>query len=228
MFRKSMCMAMFFLVIFLTACGSKEPIYIEGEEYIKAAMEEYRGLDSATMEISDEDTGTIISRFDFMYDGNTQIYMLKGSVENPEYIEYNDGKQLWISDGEKSETYGKISKYFKKYTRKNPNPNASTGIFFFQPDYIADAEVTVEDDFITVLYTYDNEALGNRINVNTETSSLDLYQTEYVFDPDGNFLELYQRSKITENGNALTSNYAVRITNKNSVSLDNNYITTAD
>ena len=219
MFKKIMVMITAVGMLLLVGCGKKEKPPIEGDEYVYAAMQDYVNLDSGKLTITDDEKDEVVSEFTFLYNGKVCTYVLNGTFGNKDYVEYNNGKKMWVNDGksEKTYTYSRYSPYFKKYTRKKPNPNASTGIFFFEPDFVAEVKTIDTEEGKTILYTYDINTLGDKMGLNTEMTSLELYETEFVFDKDNKFVELIEKSRVKNGEETIVSDFSIKVSNKNEI-----------
>ncbi|MEG0615023.1 MAG: hypothetical protein RR540_04640 [Oscillospiraceae bacterium] len=194
-----------------TACGQPE---VDGDELIHTAKAEYKALESGKLTISDEDSGETQSEFVFKYDKKTLIFAFKSQKDEQDYFEYNDGKSMKFQvKGEVSE-YKWPSKNFTKYTKKKPHPNASTGIFFFEPDCVSSAKVEETDGGKTVTYAYDIGKLSKKMAVETSDGKMTEFSTEYHFDSDGNFAELLEKSTF-DSGKSHC--YSIKISDRDSV-----------
>ena len=205
-----------FIVIFiplvLSSCGEKQDD-APGAELIKSAKEAYEKLDSARLVIKDCDSGEVKQEFIFRYEGNVLTYSFKSVSSSGVYCEYNDGKSLQIENGGEVKTYKWPSGNFKKYKRSKTHPNASGGIFFYEPSCISKVSVNPSGDGTMVDYEYDVKSLSKKMQTSTSEGKMTAFQTRYIFDGDGNFSMLYETSTF---GDAVHT-YTIEILDKNAV-----------
>lgn len=211
------------ILIGLTACGGSK-VTVEGGDLIKAAQKAYTELDSGKLVISDTISGEPKSFFTFRYEGNVLHYFTQTEVGGAAAAEYNDGKQMVFQEGDSVETFKFPQSEFKKYKRSNPHPNASAGMFFYEPDCIktasknvADVKVTETDEGTSYTYDYDIALLSKKMTTETTAGKMTEFTTEYIFDKDGNFVKLIENSKFETGGDPIVSSYYIEITDRNAV-----------
>lgn len=199
--------------VVLTGCswGKKAP-YVEGQEAILAARKAYAAQDSGELLVSKTD-GEVISRFTFKYEGKVLVSRFDSFAGESQYCEYNDGKGLYVENKGEGKVYKWPSKAFKKYTRKETHPNADGSLLFFEPKYVADAQVENADGQSVITHTYDPEALGKSL----KTPGLTAFSTVYRFDAEGQFLELEETSTVKVGDEETTSSFVVTTPNPNGI-----------
>ena len=132
--KRSFITILIISILVMTGCAEKP---ILGEELIEKARQEYAKLDSATVVVTDVDTGETSQTFSFNYkDNGDMVYLYDGVLQGEQYIEYNDAETLYIKkDGEITAT-NKNDKDFKKFTKDDPHPDATEELILFTRDYI--------------------------------------------------------------------------------------------
>ena len=206
------------ILLGLTACG-KDKVTVDGQDLVKAAQEAYVALDSARLVVKDIDTGEVSQEFTFKYYDDVLHYVYESTVDGKEYYEYNDGKTLQIKKTGEVKSYKWPSKNFTKFKRKNPHPNASTGIFFFEPDCIGNASVTIDaEKNTTVAYSYDMAKLSKKMTTETTEGKMYAFDTTFVFDKDGKFLKLNEASSFEKDTEKTKHIYTIEVEDENGIS----------
>ncbi len=196
----------------LSSCGKKQED-APGAELIKSAKEAYESLDSARLVIKDCDSGEVKQEFVFRYEGDVLTYSFKSVSASGVYYEYNDGKSLQIENNGEVKTYKWPSGNFKKYKRSKTHPNASGGIFFYEPSCISKVSVNPSGNGTMVDYEYNVDSLSKKMQTFTSEGKMTAFETRYVFDGDGNFSMLYEISTFGE----AVHTYSVEILDRNAV-----------
>lgn len=217
------------LCMALVACGSAggEVPSWEGEDLVKAAQEAYAALDSGQLKVESADGGEL-RVFTFYYDEKDVMHYCYQSNEDVNeagepsvYYEYNDGSALTVYKDGVATDYKWPSGVFEKYTRKNPNPNATSAIWFFEPRYIGSAKVT--QDAVTgeteVRYDYDKETLSSTWKLDDTKGSIQDFYTIFRFDADGGLVDLMEYSSIrpAEGEDLIEASYVLSVDLRNQV-----------
>lgn len=222
--KKILCVLLSAVILIgLTACGGSK-VTVEGGDLIKAAQKAYTELDSGKLIISDTSSGEEQSTFTFRYEGNVLHYLTQTKLGDIIGAEFNDGKQLVYKEGDSVETYKFPQKEFKKYKRSDTHPNASAGMFFYEPDCmktasenVADVKVTETDEGTSYFYDYDIALLSKKMTTETAEGKMTVFSTEYVFDKDGNFVKLIESSTFEIGEDTQENSYTITITDRNAV-----------
>lgn len=219
-------------LISLTACGSRYDGYnVEGGDRIISLREEFAALDSGVLSIYNTETGEVQSEFTFLYNKKDVLnFSYKSTQEGAPYYEYYDGKSLNIQRKGEVYTYNRFSPNYKKYKRgKNTHPNASGGIFFYEPAYMVLEEdgktavviVTTGEAEDCYSYTYDLNRLSEYMTTGTAEGAIVSFVTDYYYDKSGNFLRMEEISTL-DNGTVYSS--TVKISRENEIDEIINYI----
>ncbi len=213
------------ILMSLSACGSSDPV--AGEDYILAARAEYVELDSARVDVVNDETGESEQIFIYKYDevglmtysyyavsGDTVIAQYNNGYE--QYTE-EDGVVTYLDTGDAS---------FSSYSKDVPYPLADEGLIVFykkavntETSYIATNELAIE-----ICHYYDISKLGSVDTIDNMTG----FKVLYYFDGDGNFLFLREVTEVTNDDGSITEySYSIYITEKNEVGTVPNFIDTS-
>ena len=223
---KKKLLTVFLGIIILFGFSSCQKAYTaQGTEYIKAAQQAYKSLDSAELTISDSNTGDVVTRFVFKYEGKILHYMYETISKGEIYKEYSDGESLQVQKSGEVTTYKFPNPKFKKYKRSGTHPNADTGIFFYEPKCIktfdgsdlADGAVTIHEDGTSYLYDYDMKKLSKKMTTETTEGTMSAFTTEYFYDKENNFQKLVEVSTFEKNGETVTHSYTIEIGQRNQI-----------
>lgn len=216
------------LMFTLAGCSPKnkdKATVSAGAEEILAAKEMYRSLDSGKLNVINGETGETERIFTFKYTDRDMLnFSFEAVIAGGKYYEYYNGKSLTVNKGAEERTFKWPSSGFKKYKRGDTktHPNASTGIFFYEPqlmkgltDGFAPAEVIAEEGGITCYrYDYDMEKLSQYMNTVTGEGTMVSYVTEYRFNEGGEFVSL---SEISALDSGKVYNYLMTVTDRNQI-----------
>lgn len=219
-------------LISLTACGSRYDDYIvDGGDRITSLREEFAALDSGVLSVYNTETDELQSEFTFLYNKKDVLkFSYKSTQEGEPYYEYYDGKSLNIQRKGEVMTFKWPNPNYKKYKRgKDTHPNASGGIFFYEP-----ACMTLEEDEKTAVvimttgetedcysYSYDLNRLSEYMATETPEGTVVSFVTDYYYDKSGKFLRMEEICTL-DNGTIYSS--TVKISCENEIEEIINYI----
>ena len=217
--RKIFAAGLAVLMLGLACCGKAEDK--AGGALIKQAREEYASLDSASVVMTDMNTGEEAQSFTFKYDEkDTLIFSYYGKSENNEYAQYNNGLECFTyENGEVSHTT-KGDTDFVRYTIKMPHPQAAEGLLIYSPENITEAKEETVPEGIKVTHVYDVQKIGAKVEEGTVTG----FRAEYLFDGDGKLMYFDEITEAENNGSENTYDYRVEITEEKGVSLVENTV----
>lgn len=208
------------IISMLTACSS-EPV--AGEDLILAARQAYTELDSARVDVVNDDTGESEQIFIFKYDEkNIMTYSYIGSSGDTYLAQYNNGyEQFTVENGVLSALYTSDAD-FAAYSRDVPYPLADEGLILFyktavnrELSYIATNELATE-----VCHVYDISKLGDA----DAPDGMSGFSVKYYFDGEGKLLYFKEITTLEVGGEIKTYSYTIYITEQNSVATVSNPI----
>lgn len=197
-------------------CGCQlEPV--AGEEMILAAREAYVALDSARVDVINDETGESEQIFIFKYDEKDMMTYSYIGVGDGVYIaQYNNGYEQFTEDNGLY-TYAQTGdENFAAYSRDVPYPYADEGlILFYKSAVINDLSYIASNEQATeICHYYDIEKLGETNTVGEMTG----FTVKYYFDGEGNLLYLKEITDVKlADGTEKTYSYSVYITDRNTV-----------
>lgn len=186
-----------------------------GGDLIKAARQEYCGLDSAKVVMTNENTGEAEQTFTFKYDEkDVLMFSYYGKSENSEYAQYNNGTECFTYDNGEYIHSVRGDDDFVRYTRAVTHPQADEGLLIYEPKYIvSDSSETDDSGIEHITHVYDAEKIGAEVEHGDVTD----FCVDYYFDPDGSLLYFVETTTADEDGEEVTYPYKVEITERNSV-----------
>lgn len=200
----------------LLLCGCQlEPA--AGEEMILAARDAYVLLDSARVDVINDETGESEQIFIFKYDEKDMMtYSYIGMAEGIYIAQYNNGYEQFTDDNGVYSFSQTGDENFAAYSRDIPYPYADKGLILFHKkavnselSYVASNEQATE-----ICHVYDIEKLGETDTEGTMTG----FCVKYYFDGEGNLLYLKEITDMRlPDGTEKTYSYSVYITERNTV-----------
>ncbi len=119
--KKTLLAALFFL-LFCAGCVSAE---YDGRAEIERARELHTGRAGASVTMTDDRTGEVVQKLDYLFVGEVMTYMYMGKADGTRYYEFNNGTELntitlpdetqWSFIAKGSEgyySYGKASRHY--------------------------------------------------------------------------------------------------------------------
>lgn len=190
---------------------------VAGEELILAAREEYVSLNSARVDVINDETGESEQIFIFKYDEKDMMtYSYIGIGEGVYIAQYNNGYEQFTEENGIYSFLQTGDQDFAAYTRDVPYPYAGEGLILFyksavngELSYVASNETATE-----VCHVYDITKLGETETVGEMTG----FTVKYYFDGEGNLLYLKEITDVTlSDGTQKTYSYSIYITERNAV-----------
>ncbi len=213
------------ILLGLTACG--DDYEVAGEDYILAARAAYTELDSARVDVINDDTGESEQIFIYKYDEvgmmTYSYYAVSGSTV---IAQYNNGYEQYTEENGVV-TYIDVSDTsFSSYTKDVPYPLADEGLIVFYKkavntdiSYIATNELAIE-----VCHYYDISKISGVETADNMTG----FKVLYYFDADGNLLFLREVTEITADDGTVTEySYSIYITEQNEITTVPNLVDTS-
>ena len=219
--RRFLAVILVFVMIALSGCAAGEPL--PGEELILAAREWYTSLDSAHVEVVNDNTGEAEQVFIFKYDEkDLMTYSYVGIGEGIYLAQYNNGREQFTNDNGEISALDASSLNFTAYSRDVPYPMAGEGlILFYKKAVISEESSITEGAVTTVTHVYDPEKLGTYDGDGTLTGFI----VSYRFDANGVFSEMTETTKVQlDDGTLKTYSYTIYIKERNSVSRVENVV----
>lgn len=216
MFRRFIAFVLILTVAFgLCGCGEKR--VVAGEDYILAARKAYTSLDSARVDVINDETGASEQIFIFKYDEkDVMTYSYIGYSEATRLAQYNNGYEQFTEENGEVTVLTSSDLGFSAYSRDVPYPYAGEGLIVFHKNAVIDDQsyIAQNDKAIEVCHVYDISKLGDA----APHESITGFSVKYFFDGEGNLLYLKEISDMTlEDGSRKTYSYSVYITERNEV-----------
>ena len=202
------------LIFILTSCAAGEPL--PGEELILRAREEYASLDSAHVEVVNDDTGEAEQTFIFKYDEKGMMtYSYVGVGEWIYLAQYNNGREQFTNDNGEITALDVSDLQFSAYSRDVPYPMAGEGlILFYKKAVIAEESYADQGAVTTVRHVYDPAKLGTYDGDGTLTGFI----VEYRFDQNGGFADMKEITEVKlDDGTVRSYSYTIYISERNEV-----------
>ncbi len=203
------------ILLSLTACGNSDPV--AGEDYILAARAEYVALDSARVDVVNDDTGESEQIFIYKYDEvGLMTYSYYAVSGDTVIAQYNNGYEQYTEENGVVTYLDTSDTSFSSYSKDVPYPLADEGLILFykkavntETSYIATNELAIE-----ICHYYDISKLGSVDTIDNMTG----FKVLYYFDGDGNFLFLREVTEVTDEDGSITEySYSIYITEQNEV-----------
>ena len=204
------------VMFLLSACAvSGEPL--PGEELILAAREEYASLNSAHVEVINDETGEPEQTFIFKYDEKGMMtYSYIGTGEGIYLAQYNNGREQFTNDNGEITAIDVSNLQFTAYYRDVPYPMAGEGlILFYKKAVIAEKSyVQQQNGITTVSHSYDAAKIGDYDG----EGKLTAFTVEYRFDENGDLIDLKEVTEVTlDDGKERSHSYTIYISERNAV-----------
>ncbi len=198
--------------VFLSAC-SKKPV--AGEEIVEKAKNKCEQLNSATITVTNTETGKVEQTFSYLYDDDdNMVYLYKGIVDGKEVIEYNDSKSMYIKKDGNLTTVSSDNRDFEKFTIRKPHPNAGKGMILMSRDEVTDATVTLTENGKIVHHEYDTDKIEQ---IDKSSGKLTKFIVEYYFDKNDDLLYFTEKTVFSKDGKETANVYKMEISEKNSI-----------
>ena len=224
--RKVSAIILVFVMIFAVGCTAGESV--PGEDLILHARKEYAALDSAHVEVVNNETGEAEQVFIFKYDEKGMMtYSYVGMAEGIYLAQYNNGREQFTNDNGEIIALDASSLQFAAYSREVPYPMAGEGlILFYKKAVIAEGSYVEEHDGITeVHHRYDVSKIGE-YDGEGELAGFDV---TYRFGADGSLIDLtettVERFEVDEqNSSVIIHSYTIYISERNEVARVENVV----
>ena len=219
--RRFLVVLIVLAAVFAAGCTAGEPL--PGEELILGAREWYTSLDSARVEVVNDETGEAEQTFIFKYDEKGMMtYSYVGTGEGIYLAQYNNGREQFTNDNGEVSALDSSSLNFTAYSRDVPYPMADEGlILFYKKAVIAEESYIENGDVTTVCHVYDPAKLGTYDGDGTLTG----FTVEYSFDKNGGFIEMTEMTEVVlDDGTSKTYSYTIYISECNEVARVENVV----
>lgn len=205
------------MALLFCLCGCSSGRAVAGEEYILAARKAYRALDSARVDVINDDTGISEQIFIYKYDEkDIMTYSYIGSADGLYIAQYNNGYEQLTDENGKITMLTPADIEFAAYSRDVPYPYADEGLILFMKDAVMDelSYIAQNEDAMEVCHVYDITKLGRAETDERMTG----FKVIYYFDGEGNLLFLKEITDMTlEDGTKKSYSYSVYITQRNEI-----------
>ncbi len=198
-------------------CGCEAGRKVAGEDYILAARKAYTSLDSARVDVINDDTGVSEQIFIFKYDETDMMtYSYIGQSEGTYIAQYNNGYEQFTEENGVITYKTSSDRDFAAYSREVKYPYADEGLILFYKKAVIDEQsyIAQNDAAIEVCHVYDIAKLGD----SAPDQSIVGFTVKYFFDGEGNLLYLKEISRMKQpDGSEKVYSYSVYITERNEV-----------
>ncbi|MBQ8622791.1 MAG: hypothetical protein IJ424_00200 [Oscillospiraceae bacterium] len=204
-------------------CGCQaEPV--AGEELILAAREEYVQLNSARVDVINDETGESEQIFIFKYDEKDMMtYSYLGKGEGVYIAQYNNGYEQFTEENGVYSFAQPGDDNFAAYSRDVPYPYADEGLILFYKSAVIDelSYIASNEQATEICHYYDISKLGETETVGEMTG----FSVKYYFDGEGNLLYLKEITDVKlDDGSTKIYSYSIYITERNAVDSVPNYV----
>lgn len=202
------------MALCLCSCEG-EPV--AGEDLILAARAEYVSLDSARVDVINDETGQSEQIFIYKYDEKDMMtYSYIGIGEGLYIAQFNNGYEQFTEENGTIRIENVSDDGFAAYSRDVPYPYADEGLILFyksainnELSYVASNEMATE-----VCHVYDISKLDGYDTAENMTG----FMVKYYFDGEGKLLYLKEITTLTlESGEKKEYSYSIYITERNAI-----------
>ncbi len=223
-FSKALSIIIVLAIVMTAFCGCKPSEPVAGEELILAARKEYVSLDSARVDVINDETGESEQIFIFKYDEKDMMtYSYIGVGEGVYIAQYNNGYEQFTEENGVYNFAKQGDDNFAAYSRDVPYPYADEGLILFYKSAVNnELSYVAENDMATeICHYYDIEKLSDA----DVDGSMTAFCVKYFFDAEGNLLYLKEITDVKlEDGSTKTYSYSIYITERNAVDSVTNYV----
>jgi len=206
--KKSFITILIINILALTACEKKQVL---GEDLIENARKSYEKLNSATVVVTDLDSGELLQTFSFNYKENgDMVYLYEGILGDEKYIEYNNAEALFTKKNGEITKQDKNSRDFKKFTKKEPHPDATGDLILFTKSYVQEAKITNTESGKVLVHKYNTSKLQKLAE---SVGKIEDFIVTYNFDNEGNLMNFIETT-VLEND---SKSFKIEITEKNQI-----------
>lgn len=214
--RKAIYIIIVLVMSAAALCGCQfEPV--AGEELILAAREAYVALDSARVDVINDETGESEQIFIYKYDEKDMMtYSYIGIGEGTYIAQFNNGYEQFTEENGFVRYEQTGEEGFAAYSRDVPYPYAGEGLILFYKNAVIPelSYIAANDQATEVCHVYDITKLGET----DADGSMTGFTVKYYFDGEGNLLYLKEITDMKlEDGTEKTYSYSVYITERNAI-----------
>lgn len=212
--KRLTCVLLAALMLF-AGCGAAEPA--PGEELILAARKWYCSLDSARVDVVNDETGEHEQVFVYKYDEKgIMTYSYIGTGEGIHLAQYNNGREQFTDDNGSVTALDASDIRFTAYSRDVPYPMADEGLILFYKSAVIpeESEVTSGGGVTLVRHKYDVSKLGQYEG----EGRLADFEVSYRFAEDGSLIDFTEVTTVElDGGNTVRHSYTIYISGCNEV-----------
>ncbi len=201
-------------VLAFTLCGCTASEPVAGEELILAARESYQALNSARVDVVNDETGESEQIFIYKYDEKGYMtYCVVLRSQGEEILQYNNGYEQFTQENGVLTVASKGESGFAAYSKDVPYPYATKGLIVFHKKAVAEGSYIAQNELVTeVVHVYDVSKLSQT------DGSVTAFTVKYYFDANGELLYFKEISEIKgSDGKISTHSYTIYITEQNAV-----------
>lgn len=179
--KKTLLAALFFL-LFCAGCASAE---YDGRDELERARALHTARDGATVTMTDDRTGEVVQKIDYLFVGEVMTYMYMGAQDGTRYYEFNNGTELntiTLPDETEWSFVAKGSEGFYSYGKASRHYYADGAqLFSVYEAALSDTSRPAEN---TILFSYDAAKLSEYAAF-SEMGEISDFSLSYTFDEAG-------------------------------------------
>lgn len=178
--KKTLLAALFFL-LFCAGCASAD---YDGRVELERARALHTARDGATVTMTDDRTGEVVQKLDYLFVGEVMTYMYMGAQDGTRYYEFNNGTELntvTLPDETEWSFLAKGSEGYYSYSKASRHYYADGVRLFAVYEAAVDGTERSEN---TIRFSYD-EAKLSEYAAFAEMGELSDFSMSYTFDEAG-------------------------------------------
>lgn len=178
---KKIIFLMIFSLLFCAGCAGAE---YDGRAEIERARELHTGRAGASVTMTDDRTGEVVQKLDYLFVGEVMTYMYMGAAEGTRYYEFNNGTELntvTLPDETQWSFIAKGSEGYYSYSKASRHYYADGARLFAVYEAAIDGTERMEN---TIRFSYD-EAKLSEYAAFAEMGEISDFSMSYTFDEAG-------------------------------------------
>lgn len=178
---KKILFLMIFFLLFCAGCAGTE---YDGRAEIERARELHTGRAGASVTMTDDRTGEVVQKLDYLFVGEVMTYMYMGAADGTRYYEFNNGTELntvTLPDETQWSFLAKGSEGYYSYSKASRHYYADGARLFAVYEAAVDG---TERSGNTIRFSYDEKRLSEYAAF-AEMGEISDFSMSYTFDEAG-------------------------------------------
>lgn len=178
--KKTLLAALFFL-LFCAGCASAD---YDGRVELERARALHTARDGATVTMTDDRTGEVVQKLDYLFVGEVMTYMYMGAQDGTRYYEFNNGTELntvTLPDETEWSFIAKGSEGYYSYSKGSRHYYADGARLFAVYEAAVDGTERSEN---AIRFSYDEKRLSEYAAF-AEMGEISDFSMSYTFDEAG-------------------------------------------